>query len=89
MEVDDPWAYMDGWVDMDFYLDQLTAHNNWWEKATRFGLKKISWDMAFSWVGTIDHIQHVLYGESTKSNYTTAGGTALDGVYSSSVRRGG
>jgi len=62
MEVDDPWAYMDGWVGLDFYLDQLTAHNDWWEKATRYGLKKIDWDMAFSWVGTIDHVQHVLYG---------------------------
>jgi predicted AlkP superfamily phosphohydrolase/phosphomutase len=62
MEVDDPWAYMDGWVSIDFYLHQLTQHNDWWEKATRFGLKKIDWDMAFSWVGTIDHIQHVLYG---------------------------
>jgi len=62
MEVDDPWAYMDGWVGLDFYLDQLTAHNDWWEKATRYGLGKIDWDMAFSWVGTIDHVQHVLYG---------------------------
>jgi len=62
MEVDDPWAYMDGWVSMDFYLDQLTAHNDWWEKATCYGLRKVDWDMAFSWVGTIDHIQHVLYG---------------------------
>jgi hypothetical protein len=62
MEVDDPWAYMDGWVSIDFYLDQLTQHNDWWEKATRYGLKKIDWDMAFTWVGTIDHIQHVLYG---------------------------
>ena len=62
MEVDDPWAYMDGWVGLDFYLDQLTAHNDWWEKATRYGLKRTDWDMAFSWVGTIDHVQHVLYG---------------------------
>lgn len=62
MEVDDPWAYMDGWVDLEFYLDQLTAHNDWWEKATCYGLGKTDWDMAFSWVGTIDHIQHVLYG---------------------------
>jgi len=62
MEVDDPWAYMDGWVGLDFYLDQLTQHNDWWEKATRFGMGKTEWDMAFSWVGTIDHIQHVLYG---------------------------
>jgi predicted AlkP superfamily phosphohydrolase/phosphomutase len=70
MEVDDPWAYMDGWVSMDFYLDQLTQHNDWWEKATRFGMRKIEWDMAFSWVGTIDHIQHVLYGGiDPKSSY--------------------
>jgi predicted AlkP superfamily phosphohydrolase/phosphomutase len=70
MEVDDPWAYMDGWVTMDFYLDQLTQHNDWWEKATRFGLKKIDWNMAFSWVGTIDHIQHVLYaGIDPKCSY--------------------
>ncbi|RJR53984.1 MAG: hypothetical protein C4576_00960 [Desulfobacteraceae bacterium] len=62
MEVDDPWAYMDGWVGLDFYLDQLTQHNDWWEKATRFGLGRTEWDMAFSWVGTIDHVQHVLYG---------------------------
>ena len=70
MEVDDPWGYMDGWVDMDFYLEQLTAHNDWWEKATRFGFSKTDWDMAFSWVGTIDHIQHVLYGGiDPKSSY--------------------
>ncbi len=62
MEVDDPWAYMDGWVGLDFYLDQLTQHNDWWEKATRFGLGRTEWDMAFTWVGTIDHVQHVLYG---------------------------
>lgn len=62
MEVDDPWAYMDGWVSMDFYLDQLTAHNDWWVKATRYGVSAHAWDLAFSWVGTIDHIQHVLYG---------------------------
>ena len=62
IEVDDPWSYMDGWVELDFYLNQLTSQNNWWEKATSYGLNKIDWDMAFSWVGTIDHIQHVLYG---------------------------
>lgn len=62
MEVDDPWAYMDGWVDLDFYMDQLTAHNDWWMKATVYGLTQTEWDMAFSWVGTIDHVQHVLYG---------------------------
>ena len=62
IEVDDPWAYMDGWVDIHFYLDQLTAQNDWWSEATIYGLNKIDWDLAFSWVGTIDHIQHVLYG---------------------------
>jgi len=62
IEVDDPWAYMDGWVDIDFYLDQLTAQNDWWAKATIYGLNRIDSDLAFSWVGTIDHIQHVLYG---------------------------
>ncbi len=62
MEVDDPWAYMDGWVSMEFYLDQLSAHNDWWVKTTRHGLTTQAWDLAFSWVGTIDHIQHVLYG---------------------------
>lgn len=62
MEVDDPWAYMDGWVDIDFYLDQLSAHIDWWQKATCYGFSKIDWDMTFSWVGTIDHVQHVLYG---------------------------
>ena len=62
IEVDDPWAYMDGWVDIDFYLDQLTAQNDWWAEATIYGLNKIDSALAFSWVGTIDHIQHVLYG---------------------------
>jgi predicted AlkP superfamily phosphohydrolase/phosphomutase len=62
IEVDDPWAYMDGWIDINFYLDQLTAQNDWWVKATVYGLQKSDWNMAFSWVGTIDHIQHVLYG---------------------------
>jgi len=70
MEVDDPWAYMDGWIGLDFYLDQLTAHNDWWVKATSYGLRKIDWDVAFSWVGTIDHVQHVLYGGvDPKSSY--------------------
>ncbi|UCH19656.1 MAG: alkaline phosphatase family protein [Deltaproteobacteria bacterium] len=62
IEVDDPWGYMDGWIDIDFYLDQLTAQNDWWERATGFALNSSDWDMAFSWVGTIDHIQHVFYG---------------------------
>jgi predicted AlkP superfamily phosphohydrolase/phosphomutase len=81
MEVDDPWAYMDGWVSLEFYLDQLTAHNDWWEKATRFGLGKASWDMAYSWVGTIDHIQHVLYGgiDPQSSYYDPAEGPKILG----------
>jgi len=62
MEVDDPWAYMDGWVSIDFYLDQLTAHSEWWAKATRYALTSQPWHLAFSWMGTIDHVQHVLYG---------------------------
>ncbi len=61
-EVDDPWAYLDGWVDLDFYLDQLTYHRDWWAKATRFAMDTQQWDLVFSWVGVIDHIQHVLYG---------------------------
>lgn len=74
MEVDDPWAYMDGWVSANFYLDQLTAHNDWWEKATIYGLHREEWDMAFSWVGTIDHIQHVFYGGiDPKSSYYNPG----------------
>lgn len=62
MEVDDPWAYMDGWIGLDAYMDQLQMHADWWGEATRYVLENEDWDMAFSWVGTIDHIQHVLYG---------------------------
>ncbi len=62
MEVDDPWAFMDGWIPLESYLAQLTAHNTWWRRATSYVLRTQSWDLAFSWVGTIDHIQHVLYG---------------------------
>lgn len=62
MEVDDPWAYMDGWITLDHYLEQLQAHADWWGKATKYTLENYEWDLAFSWVGTIDHVQHVLYG---------------------------
>ncbi|HHW10407.1 MAG TPA: hypothetical protein GXX29_10570 [Firmicutes bacterium] len=62
MEVDDPWAFMDGWLPFSFYMEQLAAHNDWWVKATSYILKTQEWDMAFSWVGTIDHLQHVVYG---------------------------
>ena len=62
MEVDDPWLYMDGWADLEVYLDQLDAHARWWANATRYALENHRWDMAFTWVGTIDHMQHVMYG---------------------------
>ena len=62
MEVDDPWAFMDGWIPMEVYMDQLQQHADWWGKATKYTLESRDWDMAFSWVGTIDHIEHVLYG---------------------------
>jgi len=61
MEVDDPWAFMDGWMDGASYLEQLRLHADWWGNATRYVLKNKEWDLAFSWVGTIDHIEHVLY----------------------------
>lgn len=62
MEVDDPWGFMDQWLTDDLYLEQLGLHANWWGKSTKHVLENNEWDMAFSWVGTIDHIQHVLYG---------------------------
>ena len=61
MEVDDPWAFMDGWMTSDLYLEQLGLHANWWGNATKYILENKEWDMAFSWVGTIDHIEHALY----------------------------
>jgi len=61
MEVDDPWAFMDGWMDGETYLEQLGLHADWWGNATRYVLENKEWDLAFSWVGTIDHIEHVLY----------------------------
>lgn len=61
MEVDDPWSFMDGWMDSDMYLEQLSLHANWWGNATKYILENKEWDMAFSWVGTIDHIEHALY----------------------------
>lgn len=61
MEVDDPWAFMDGWMSAELYLEQLGLHADWWGKATKHVLETKEWDMAFSWVGTIDHIEHVLY----------------------------
>lgn len=61
MEVDDPWSFMDGWMGSELYLEQLGLHADWWGKATSHVLASKEWDMAFSWVGTIDHIEHVLY----------------------------
>lgn len=61
MEVDDPWAFMDGWMEPELYLEQLGLHANWWGNATKYVLEHQKWDMAFSWVGTIDHIEHALY----------------------------
>jgi predicted AlkP superfamily phosphohydrolase/phosphomutase len=62
MEVDDPWGYMDGWIDLEMYMQQLSAHADWWGRATRHLLDTAKPDMLFSWIGTVDHIQHVLYG---------------------------
>lgn len=62
MEVDDPWAFMDGWIPLEAFTAQLTAHTTWWTRATAHVLAACDWDLAFSWVGTIDHVQHVLYG---------------------------
>lgn len=62
MEVDDPWAFMDGWISDKLYLQQLGQHANWWGNATKYILDNKEWDMAFTWVGTVDHIEHVLYG---------------------------
>jgi len=62
MEVDDPWAFMDGWIPIETYMEQLQMHADWWGNATRYVLENYEWDIGFSWVGTIDHIEHVLYG---------------------------
>ncbi|MCP5515081.1 MAG: alkaline phosphatase family protein [Spirochaetales bacterium] len=62
LEVDDPWAYMDQWVELSHYMNQLQTHADWWGNATTYVLKNKQWDLAFSWVGTVDHVQHVLYG---------------------------
>ncbi|MFW5995858.1 MAG: alkaline phosphatase family protein [Halanaerobiaceae bacterium] len=62
MEVDDPWMFMDGWVELDVYIDQLQQHVDWWTKATKYTLEEQDVDSVYTWVGTIDHAQHVLYG---------------------------
>ena len=62
MEVDDPWAFMDGWIPIETYMEQLQMHADWWGNATRYVLENYEWDIGFAWVVTIDHIEHVLYG---------------------------
>jgi predicted AlkP superfamily phosphohydrolase/phosphomutase len=62
IEVDDPWAYMDGWVGMDVYMDQLQQLVDWWEESIRFSLNYPEIDSVYAWVGTVDHLQHVVYG---------------------------
>ena len=61
LEVDDPWAYLDGWISMDDYIDQCEIHATWWGKATAYTLKNKEWDMAYAWVGTADHMKHIVY----------------------------
>jgi predicted AlkP superfamily phosphohydrolase/phosphomutase len=60
--VDDPWSFLDGWVNMEMYMTQLETHVEWWVKATTHTLANSNWDMAYSWVGVIDHLQHVVWG---------------------------
>lgn len=62
IEVDDPWAYMDGWVGLGHYLKQLQQLVDWWAESTIFALKKGDIDSVYTWIGTIDHLQHVAYG---------------------------
>ena len=45
MEVDDPWAFMDGWMSPELYLDQLQMHADWWGKATKYVLDHQQWDI--------------------------------------------
>lgn len=61
LEVDDPWAYLDEWVEMDHYVEQCRIHSDWFGNATKYALETQEWDLAFTWVGTVDHMQHVLY----------------------------
>ena len=70
MEVDDPWAYLDGWFPMEDYLDLIHLHANWWGDATAYTLKNREWDMAFTWVGTVDHMEHMVYGGMVSGSVT-------------------
>ncbi len=62
IEVDDPWAFMDGWVELPTYMDQLRQLADWWGGATKYALERADIDSVYSWVGTVDHLQHVMYG---------------------------
>ncbi|WP_428566963.1 MAG: alkaline phosphatase family protein [Solidesulfovibrio sp. DCME] len=62
IEVDDPWAFMDGWIGLPAYMNQLHRLADWWGEATRYALKRPDIDSVYSWVGTVDHLQHVMYG---------------------------
>ena len=62
IEVDDPWSFMDGWVELPTYMDQLRQLADWWAGATKYALGRADIDSVYAWVGTVDHLQHVMYG---------------------------
>ena len=62
IEVDDPWSYMDGWTSLETYMNNLQQLADWWQNATRFALQKGDVDSVYTWVGTVDHLQHVMFG---------------------------
>lgn len=62
IEVDDPWAYMDGWTSLETYMNNLQQLADWWQNATKFALGQENIDSVYTWVGTVDHLQHVMYG---------------------------
>ncbi|MBT4638541.1 MAG: hypothetical protein HOC09_06925 [Deltaproteobacteria bacterium] len=62
IEVDDPWAFMDGWVSLDDYMEQLQQLVDWWEKSIIYSIERGDIDSVYAWIGTIDHLQHVMYG---------------------------
>lgn len=72
IEVDDPWAYMDGWVNLETYMNNLQQLADWWQNATKVALRKKDIDSVYTWVGTVDHLQHVMYGalDPTSPNYS-------------------
>ncbi|MEH7384232.1 alkaline phosphatase family protein [Bacillus sp. JJ1521] len=62
-EVDDPWAYLDGWISRETYMQQLKGQIDWWTNANIYALQSANnLDMLFSWIGAIDHGQHVFWG---------------------------